>query len=87
MTNPPRQGSEGLAGAPRPLPGTIQVYRFLLESEEGLESFDLEVQCNPQRWAETPSTERIRVAVKRLRQYRPFATYRIVHIETTLPNV
>lgn len=33
------------------------------------------------------STDRIRVAIARLREYRPFAAYRIVHIESTLPNV
>lgn len=33
------------------------------------------------------ATERIRVAVARLREYRPYSAYRIVHIETTLPNV
>ena len=87
MTNPPRHGSEGLTGPSRPRRRAVQVYRFLLESEKGLETFALEVQCSPERWTDMSSTDRIRVAIARLREYRPFAAYRIVHIETTLPNV
>lgn len=87
MTNPPRQGSDGLPGPSRAISGAVQIYRFLLENEQGLETFELAVKCSPQRWADMTAAERIRVAVARLREYRPFSAYRIVHIETTLPNV
>ena len=67
-------------------PSVVQVYRFLIESEQGIESFDVEVQASAKRWASMSGSERIRAATKRLRDYRPFETYRIIHIETALPR-